>query len=139
MQSEDLRRRSSNHVVSNQEILVSSFWRSVRAQDHELILFDGHLIVDTDDQLLEIPLGIIGRLNLVLMVHVEENVAKIVERRSKDSDRKRPVRSETVLKVHQLASRKLCESYARSLGIEMQIVRPSEQMRFVDLLSNLVR
>jgi adenylate kinase len=137
MHSEALRRRSGDQIRANQDILVKSFWRKVRGQHYRLILFDGHLVVDTDSELLEIPQVIIRRIRPTLMVHVEDDAAKIAERRFCDSHRVRPVRSEATLWEHQRMSARLCKAYAYQLGVEAMVLRSDEAETFNRLLRGL--
>jgi adenylate kinase len=60
--SESLRCRPSDQVRSNQDVLVESFWHTVRLQPKPLVIFDGHLVIDTDSELVEIPQEVIARL-----------------------------------------------------------------------------
>jgi adenylate kinase len=137
MSSEMLRRSSSAKVRSNQDIMLEGFWRRVQAQPCRRIVFDGHLLIDTDDELVRIPQEVIAGLRPSLMVHVEDDIAKIAARRAQDSQRRRPARSEETLQGHQRLSRNLCETYASALGCEMLICRPDEVVSFIDLLKAL--
>lgn len=132
--SEMLRRRPSAKVRSNQDIMLEGFRRRVQAQPHRLIVFDGHLLIDTDDELVQIPQEVIASLGPSLMVHVEDDIARIAARRTQDSSRQRPQRSEETLQEHQQLSRNLCEAYARGLGCRMLICHPNEVASFTDLL-----
>jgi adenylate kinase len=137
MHSEALRQLSGDQVRANQDVLVMNFWRKVRAQHCRLILLDGHLVIDIDRDLLEIPRAIICRLRPSLLVHVEDDVDKIVERRMQDNNRVRPIRSEATLREHQQVSSRLCKVYARELGIKAVVLRPDEAERFRRLLRSL--
>jgi adenylate kinase len=103
---------------------------AVRAQPHRLVVFDGHLVIDTDRDLVEIPLEVIARLRPSLMVHVEDDAEKIAVRRSQDRDRVRPVRSVEILEKHQRLSRRLWEAYASALDTEMLVCGPDDVERF---------
>ncbi|WP_244500050.1 AAA family ATPase [Methyloceanibacter superfactus] len=133
--SESLRQRPREQVRSNQDVLVDTFWRAVRSQPEPLVIFDGHLVIDTDNGLVEIPQEVIEELRLLVMVHVEDDAAKIAERRARDRRRTRPVRSEEALDEHQQLSRRLCESYASALGATMAVCRPEELDRFKSFLT----
>src|SRR5665811_435081 len=60
--SESLRQRPRGQIRSNQDVLVDSFWDTVRSQPKPLVIFDGHLVIDTDKELVEIPQKVIGKL-----------------------------------------------------------------------------
>lgn len=132
--SEALRQRPGEQIRSNQDILVDSFWRAVNSRPYPVVIFDGHLVIDTDKELVEIPQEVIEELTPSVMVHVEDDVANIAERRAQDQVRLRPVRSEEALGEHQRLSRRLCESYASALGTEMVVYQPDDVTLFSDLL-----
>jgi len=134
--SESLRCRPSGEIRTNQDILVDSFWRSVRSEPQTLVIFDGHLVIDTGKELVEIPQEVIASLRPSLMVHVEDDVSKIAARRAQDRRRVRPVRCEETLEQHQRLSRRLCETYASALGTETVVYHPDEVALFSDLLNS---
>ena len=133
--SEARRRRPGGQIRSNQDILLESFWRTVRAQPHRLVVFDGHLVIDTDREVVEIPLEVIASLRPSLMAHVEDDAEKIAARRFQDRDRVRPMRSEEILEKHQRLSRRLCEAYASALDTEMLVCGPDDVERFRSVLN----
>lgn len=133
--SESLRRRPGGQIRSNQDILVDSFWRAVNSQSCPVVVFDGHLVIDTDRELVEIPQKVIEELMPSVMVHVEDDVATIAIRRAQDQNRVRPVRSAEALAQHQRLSRKLCESYASAMGTELVVYQSDDVALFSDLLT----
>ena len=58
--SEMLRLASGDHIIANQQILVAMFNRVIAAHPSNLVLFDGHLLIDTAAQMMEIPQAVIS-------------------------------------------------------------------------------
>jgi adenylate kinase len=117
--SEMLRRSSGHRILANQGILVEMFRRAVAASRAGVVVFDGHLVIDTDERLVEIPLAVISALQPHILVHVEQLPEAIAARRRADTGRVRPVRDTSTLQCHQARSRVLCEAYGSELGIDV--------------------
>lgn len=122
--SEALRTCSGDQVLANQKILVAMFARAVAETDAKVVIFDGHLIIDTDAEVIEIPPDVIAALRPSVLVHVEAAPEVIAERRRADESRKRPRRSVDVLARQQARSGELCQLYASELGVETLAVVP---------------
>ena len=125
MESEWLRRAGGERVLANQQILVEIFQREIGIRPGSVVAFDGHLVIDAEDRLVEIPRDVIAALGPQVLVHVEEIPEAIRWRRLADPSRRRPERSAEVLGGHQATSRRLCSEYSRVLGVEMHTLRPS--------------
>ncbi len=137
--SEALRRTSSDRVLLNQKALTTMFQRIVAASHGaRLVIFDGHLIVDTDSETVEIPLDVVAAITPSSLVHIEATPATIAERRRHDLCRSRPERAIAVLSEHQLRSRILCNQHAASLGIEAHIVTDGSSRVLSELCEQLM-
>jgi adenylate kinase len=121
-------------VLDNQELLVRAF-TNVRRTSVKPIIFDGHCVVDNGTDLIEIPSEIIVGLHILHIVFVEGPVEAIVERRLKDSDRVRPIRSVFDLGLHQHRAKEVCRNYSTSLGIPLTFVLAGDEDAFADVLS----
>jgi adenylate kinase len=99
------------------------FDRAVAASHAGMIVFDGHLIIDTDVEIVEIPLEVIAATRPAVMVHVEAAPEAIAYRRCHDRTRTRPERTATVLAEQQHRSRDLCHRLAATLGIAAHIIQ----------------
>jgi adenylate kinase len=133
--SEMLRRSSGDRILANQMVLIEMFDRACAVANARVTVFDGHLIIDTDKGLFEIPLYVIAALKPGLLVHVDADPAVIALRRSQDTARSRPARSAEVLDAHQAKSRALCREYSTTLGIE----RVCLEAGAIDELDELLR
>jgi len=98
------------------------FNRAIAAQASSLVLFDGHLLIDSEAELIEVPQAAIAALRPALLVHVEAEPTLIAARRHSDTSRKRPACDIDTLAAQQAHSRDLCESNGRPLSIPVQVV-----------------
>ena len=119
---ETLRLLPTEDILHNQEILVEELARERAIVGIEVILLDGHCVVDNGDQLVPIPVEIIERLNLSALVFVQEETEKIRTRRLRDEKRKRPDLSSTELTMQQRRALEVCSSYASELELSLTII-----------------
>ena len=125
--SEELQRASGDSIIANQRILIAMFNRAIAKPPSSLVLFDGHLLIDTEAELVEVPQAVIAALRLAVLVHVEADPLLIAERRKADMERQRPLRDIDTLAAHQARSRRLCQNFALWLGIPMHIIGSGEE------------
>ena len=139
--SEELRLARGDRVIANQRILIAMFKRLIAALPSSLVLFDGHLLIDTAAQMIEIPQAVIAALRPEFLVHVEAEPPLIAARRHGDTSRKRPTWDIDTLAAHQARSRELCQAYGRRLGIPMEIVGSGDvdKLAAIALLANEYR
>lgn len=124
--SEELRLASGDRILTNQRILIAMFNRVIAVQPSKLVLFDGHLLIDTAAETIAIPQEVIAALKPRLLVHVEAEPALIATRRYGDTSRTRPVRDSHTLAAHQNRSRDLCQEIGQGLGITMEVVNSGD-------------
>jgi adenylate kinase len=136
--SEALRRSSGDRVLANQSVLLAMFAKVLAAEAGKLVIFDGHLIIDTDADLVEIPLGVVTGLQPAALLHVEALPEIIAARRREDNERIRPARTKAVLVEHQARSRKACCQFAAALGIDAHIVTNDSPAVLSKLCSRLL-
>lgn len=134
--SEELRRASGDHIIANQRILIAMFNREIAEHTSRLVLFDGHLLIDTAAQTIVIPQEVISALRPKLLIHVEAEPTLIANRRRDDTSRTRPMHDNHTLVAHQNRSRDLCQAYGRRLGIPMEIVASSDVVRLAGIASS---
>ena len=127
LDSEMLRRSSGDRILANQDIMVEMFRHAVAASRAGLVVFDGHLLIDTDEWLVEIPLEVVTALQPHILVHVEQLPEVIAAHRRADTRRVRPVRDTSTLQYHQARSRRLCQAYGSRLGIGVAQVHGEDE------------
>jgi adenylate kinase len=120
--SEELRRASGDEIIANQKVLIAMFNRALSEHIGNLVLFDGHLLIDTEHSLVEVPQSAVAALHPTLLVHVEADPMLIAARRHDDKTRARPKRDIATLAEHQTRSRDLCQAYAQALSILVNVV-----------------
>ncbi len=127
MSSGDLRVRNTAELKSNQELIIWALDKIRSEFPNNKIIFDGHLVLDTDHGLKAIELSVFRKLDLAGYIHlVEPNIEALVRRRLNDKKRDRPVRLVEYLREYQSKSIALCKDYALALG------RPQETIHAGD-------
>jgi adenylate kinase len=114
---DSLRKLPLDGLQKNQEAIVIGLHRMRETTTAELILFDGHILVDNGVQLFEVPRDVIARLQLDALVFVEESPREIRGRRSGDPQRVRATRSLEEIAEEQSRARSIEMSYAQALEI----------------------
>jgi adenylate kinase len=132
--SEDLR---SGPVLNNQNMLTDAFAK-VRASEARPIIFDGHCMVDSGEQPIEIPIEVISRLQPSGIILVYAPAAEIVSRRESDTSRQRPARTSSALSAQQDRCVVICTDYADRLGIGFDQVRSGDERVFAQSLGQFL-
>ncbi len=136
---EALRLLPTEDIHHNQEILVEELARERTIVGVEVILLDGHCVVDNGDQLIPVPVEIIERLNLSALVFVQDETEKIRTRRQWDEKRKRPDLSSTELAIQQRRALEVCSSYASELKLSLTIVTTEQWHSVVRVVNEVVQ
>jgi adenylate kinase len=131
--SEELRLASGDRIIARQRILIAMFNRAIAKHPSSLVLFDGHLLIDTETELIEVPQAVIAALRLAVLVHVEGDASLIAARRNADTERIRPVRDIDTLSAHQARSQRLCQDCVLRLGVPIRIVGSGDVGGFAEL------
>ena len=134
MDSDQLRQAGGERVLANQQILVTMFQRSAGMRPASVVVFDGHLVIDVEERLVEIPEDVIAALGPRMLVHVEDDPALISRRRKGDPSRSRAQRSAEALSLHQHASRRLCAKYGIALDVPTITLGPHAARQLAEVL-----
>ncbi|UAL10159.1 ATP-binding protein [Caulobacter segnis] len=113
---EALRTAPADVVRDNQAKLVATFQIAREAAPDRPVLFDGHSIIDNDQQLVDVPLSAVAGLAPNLVAFVHDDPVALRARRLADA-RFRPDRSVETL-AHQQAR---AEAVARNYAIELKV------------------
>jgi len=130
--SENLRQLSNERFLSNQDILLMEYKRELARTLNGVVIFDGHLVIDTGEEIVETPISVIDQLNLSLLVHLCEAPEIIVERRKSDTGRERPVRTSDEIKIQQRHSLNIGKQYADTLAIPFTEIQSGDISRFCE-------
>jgi len=129
---DDLRKLSKGEVLSNQELLVFNFKKKKEKLAYKHILFDGHCVIKNGDQLVEISVEVMRRLEPDMIIFLDEDSETIVERRKNDNNR--PDREqETLADINKNRGLQLsiCKKYVEELNIPLKIIVSSSVEEFI--------
>jgi len=129
--SEELRR---GDIAHNQELLVSAFHRAIDGRDGPFIL-DGHVLIDTDAGITDIPSIVFGKLGVELFCFVQAAPEQIVARRLSDEVRIRPRRDVDEISAHQDLALIVCGRIARELNVPAIVITPEAPDLFLAALT----
>ena len=127
MARDQLRLLDQEGIMQNQFLLIEQLIEEVNAVPKEkTILFDAHMLIDTDDGVVEIPLDIFSKINPARFIYLYEDPETISERRARDVSRQRPIRTLDELGSQQDRSLLLVEKYAEQLDVPVATVAASD-------------
>lgn len=132
--SEDLRR---GPVLDNQALLISAFSKCM-SEAAQPIIFDGHCVIDSGSQLVEIPVDVIQALSPAGLVFLGAEPCTIVERRLQDTVRIRPSRSEKEIEAHQDRAISICDEYAKHLQIDLHVISAGDERAFASKVETIL-
>jgi len=116
---DELRLLDASEILQNQHLLIDQLNIEKLSIDCEAhILFDAHMIIDTDNELVEIPFEIFEKLTPSKMVFLHADPKIILERRVNDASRIRPVKTIAEIQLQQDRSGFLAQDYCDKLSIE---------------------
>ena len=125
-------------VLDNQGALIVAF-ATTRASAVIPIIFDGHCLVDSGSQLIEIPTEVIEALSFSGLVFVRGDPQEIVARRRSDITRTRPLRSAEEISLHQLRAGSLCQEYAKRLKLDLHTVDAGDEGCFAGAIASILQ
>ena len=110
--------------MKNQYFLMEQFAEELSGVDNNIpVLFDAHMLIDNENELIEIPIEIFRGLFPSRIIYIYDDSDIIIERRNCDQSRKRPVRDRSHLDEQQGRSIQLAEQYSRELAIPCSIIK----------------
>lgn len=122
--SEELRLAN---IGDNQLLLVDGFHRK-RDIGAEIVVLDGHTVVDTPNGLIEISSDIFNKIGIETFIFLMERPELIADRRAGDSDRTRPNLSVEKLQQHQNLALTVAARAALTMRVPL-IVITSDQIQ----------
>ncbi len=135
MDRDQLRCLSSNEILQNQYALIEQLNQELQhVTENKLILVDAHMIIDSESQVIEIPLDIFKKINPSQIIFLHDDPSIILTRRKQDNCRKRPLRSIKQITEQQDKSLKMAKDYARCLSIPFKAITSIDAMSLGDLL-----
>lgn len=122
-------------VLDNQDLLVSGLERAVQGYSG-LVVFDGHVLIDTDLAIIEIPSSIFARIGCRHLIVLTDSPDRLGRRRVSDALRSRPPRSAAMLRQHQVRMVEIAETIAGDLGIPFTKLNIDDRDGFEALLQS---
>lgn len=119
---DDLRRVD---IGDNQALLVEGFSRA-RDPNAQIVILDGHTVVDTPNGLVEIAPAVFAGLGIARFVLVVDEAEAVRQRRSGDKTRNRPERTAEELDEHQKAALLAAYEAARVMAVPLHVFSVSD-------------
>jgi len=120
-------------VIDNQSLLVSGFRNALTVSDGAVV-FDGHVMIDAGDRIIEVPDSVFADLGCDHIVVITEDPEIIARRRARDVARQRPVRSVSQISSQQHLSVEIAKRIAQSLGIPCTVIRSADPRTLEQLI-----
>jgi adenylate kinase len=136
---EELRKLPLNEIRRSQELLVQGFSARRKSSPHLLVLLDAHSVIDTEVGLADIPVEVASGLAPSGIIHVSDDVDRILQRRLYDQHRVRPSRSLEQLCEYQRRSIASCKLYSAILRVPLIEVRSGDIDGFVSAVSGIAK
>src|SRR6478609_94419 len=127
-----LRITNKDSILSNQKILAKKFKEELEKHPDKEILFDGHILINNERELIPIPFEIIQSLKPTKIIYLSAPPEEIIERRVKDHNR--PLRSQETLKeliAYTSKALDICSKYSEKLSIPLIHLKDSSLDNFV--------
>jgi adenylate kinase len=133
---EFLRSLSQDELMQNQELLIKGFNQAIPGIDADLVLIDGHVLVEqASGGLYQIATDVFRAFCLRGIVHVEDDPSTIAKRRASDQARIRPRRSVEDIMAYQEASRARAITVGIELSVTTQSVRAGDDRELFRILA----
>jgi len=123
------------NIDENQQLLIRGFADAV-APGSELVVLDGHSVIDTDKGLVAIESSVFGTLGVAGIVYLADVPTQIVKRRLADSGRQRPARSANEIREHQNVALLNAFKIALELGVPMTVLTPAQRFYLQNFLTD---
>lgn len=120
---DQLRVATPDQIIKNQFLLIDEFWKEIEEYKYSTVIFDGHSIVDNNQEIIKIPTNVIKGLKPQEIIFVEDEPKYIHERRTGDQSRQRADISIAEIEKHQDLAKRQAESYAHEIGIPFGAVK----------------
>ena len=113
------------NIDDNQLLLISNFHR-MRDPEAEIIILDGHTIIDTPNGFIPIHLEVFKELGVMRFIFLADSIQKILAHREADSQRNRPQLTITELEDYQQKALVHGANIAIELGVTLTVITPEQ-------------
>ena len=125
--------RHSN-IDENQKLLILGFERAIDPTT-EIVILDGHSVIDTPQGLTPISPLVFGALGVEQLIFLAQSPSTIVQRRELDESRNRPARSVLGLEKHQDAALTNSLKICLHLRIPLTVLSDSDPHKLAAFIS----
>ncbi|WP_068094076.1 AAA family ATPase [Novosphingobium rosa] len=136
--SEKLRTADRRDVQENQFALAEALADERRGQEDRLVLLEAHSFIDNDQELVDVPVEIIGSLKPSGIILISTTAERLARQREMD-ERERPKRTVHELRRHLDHSRDLARRYSALLGIPMIQIEDGKCKAALEFIDSLGR
>jgi len=127
---DNLRRASEDEILSNQYILVEQFKKFIHEYKEENIIFDGHSIIDSGQNIIRIPADIFEKMDPYKIIFIWGNAVDINSNRMHDPKRSRPNLDAEIIDQHQEIAYAQAKIVSTKLRINLIKVRAGDLSDF---------
>lgn len=122
-----LRLEGNEAILKNQYLMIDAFWKEIDTKQLSKVIFDGHSIIDSGGDILDIPVDVIQALKPKKLLFIKVSPSTIFTRRANDNSRNRPALSEEQIEEQQNRALRQVEVYGKSLSVPVEILESPEQ------------
>lgn len=123
-------------IDENQRALGRGFSQHLDPK-FRLVILDAHVVIDTPNGLEHIKTDVFSDIGVSQVIFLEEDPSQIVQNRSQDTSRKRPLRDQSSIKTQQEIAKKRTQMIALELGVPWHILQAGDVDGLLDVLFNL--
>ncbi len=135
LERDRLRELEKNSILANQYLMIEQFKKELNTIDRRFsIIFDAHMVIDNDHELIEVPYEIFEQLSPIRIIFLFDEAEKIIEKRIFDNSRKRPIRSIPEIIEQQNRSIMLAQKHSSRLSIPFIEIQSGD----IQALSNAI-
>jgi len=125
-----------NHdIKDNQRLLIDGFNRAKTNNNQDITVLDGHTVIETPNGLIEISSNVFKEIDIKHFIFLVEDPEIILERRIKDSSRKRSVTSLTKLVEYQRRALEVTTEIALELRTPVTVITSDNVLTLRRILS----
>jgi len=125
-----------NHdIKDNQRLLIDGFKRAKANNNQDITVLDGHTIIETPNGLIEISSDVFKEIGIKHFIFLVEDPEIILERRAKDSSRKRSVASLAELVEYQRRALEITTKIALELRVPVTVITSDNVLTLERILS----
>jgi len=125
-------------VSFNQNLILEEFKNNIKKGEYKLIIFDGHIIVEIEKELIPIPKEIIAGLEPIKIIFLTGSPEEIQKRRTKDKNRIRSNKTIGEIEKEQNFALRICQNISKLLNIDMDVINSNDRIRIENSILQVI-